>query len=260
MKNLSLRGKRIRLQVYLSHAGIASRRAAEDIIAQGRVSVNGIIITSQGSKVEEGDIVLLDGKPVQPESRLLYLALNKPPGYICSSSDPQGRPLALSLLPKTQERLYNVGRLDYQSCGLIFFTNDGNFASRLGHPGSELEKEYIVEATGVIPDEVADAFNNGITVDDEFYKAKRAEKTGRKTMRIVLVEGKNREIRKVFSHFHLHPALLRRVRIGTVLLGNLPEGSSRPLMEVEINSLRGGASTNSASEYRLSRQKRRNTW
>jgi 23S rRNA pseudouridine2605 synthase len=257
LKNLNLRGKRIRLQVYLSHAGIASRRAAEDIITQGRVSVNGIIITSQGSKVEEGDIVLLDGKPVQPETRLLYLALNKPPGYICSSSDPQGRPLALSLLPKTQERLYNVGRLDYQSCGLIFFTNDGNFASRLGHPSSEFEKEYIVEATGVIPDEVTDAFNNGITVDDDFYKAKRAEKTGRKTMRIVLVEGKNREIRRVFSHFHLHPSLLRRVRIGTILLGDLPEGSSRPLSESEIKALQSGVG---GGFDKLSHQKRRNTW
>ena len=250
MKNSSLRGKRIRLQVYLSHAGVASRRAAEDIIAQGRVSVNGVKITAQGSKVEDGDIVLLDGKPIQPETRLLYLALNKPPGYICSSSDPQGRPLALSLLPKNRERLYNVGRLDFLSCGLIFFTNDGAFANDLGHPSSELEKEYIVEATGVIPDEVAQAFNSGITVEDEYYKAKKAEKIGRKAMRIVLVEGKNREIRRVFSHFHLHPSLLRRVRIGSVRLGDLPEGNSRPLSNDEINALRGGQK----------KEKKENTW
>jgi 23S rRNA pseudouridine2605 synthase len=242
-----LRGKSIRLQVYLSHAGIASRRAAEDIIAQGRVSVNGITITAQGSKVEDGDTVLLDGKPVYPESCLLYFALNKPPGFICSSSDPQGRPLALSLLPKTQERLYNIGRLDFLSCGLIFFTNDGNFAGVLGHPASELEKEYIVEATGIIPDEIIDAFSKGITIEEQFYKAKSAEKTGRKTLRIVLVEGKNREIRRVFSHFHLHPVLLRRVRIGSVLLGNLAEGDSRPLTDDEITALLGV-------------EKRRNTW
>jgi 23S rRNA pseudouridine2605 synthase len=248
---LNLRGKSIRLQVYLSHSGIASRRAAEDIIAQGRVSVNGVTITAQGSKVEEGDTVLLDGKPVSPESRLLYLALNKPPRYICSSSDPQGRPLALSLLPKTQERLYNVGRLDFLSCGLIFFTNDGNFAGALGHPSSELEKEYIVEATGIIQDEVVDAFNAGITIEEQFYKAKNVEKIGRKMLRIVLVEGKNREIRRVFSHFHLHPLKLVRVRIGSVLLGNLPEGSSRPLTESEIASL--GAST-------LGKRKKEYTW
>ena len=235
-----MRGKNIRLQVFLSHAGIASRRAAEEIISQGRVSVNGVKVTSQGCKVEDGDIVLFDGKPVQPENRLLYIALNKPSGYICTSSDPQERPLALSLLPSTiSERLYNVGRLDYQSCGLIFFTNDGSFANRLGHPSSGLEKEYIVEATGIIPDSVPDAFNNGITIEDVYYKAKTAEKTGRKSLRIVLVEGKNREIRRVFSHFHLHPSLLRRVRIGNVLLGNLEEGKSRALTEKEVGCLLG---------------------
>jgi len=233
-----LRGKSIRLQVYLSYSGVASRRAAEEIIACGRVSVNGVVITAQGTKVEEGDIILLDGKPIIPESRLFYLALNKPPGYICSSSDPQGRPLALSLLPASiTERLYSVGRLDFMSCGLIFFTNDGKFASRLGHPSSELEKEYIVEATGVIPDEVAEAFKSGITVEGEYYKAKSAEKTGRKTIRIVLVEGKNREIRRVFSHFHLHPARLRRIRIGSVSIGDLKEGESRPLTQNEIGGL-----------------------
>ena len=241
-KNSSWKEKIIRLQVYLSHAGVASRRAAEDIITGGRVTVNGVKITSQGSKVEEGDIVLLDGKPVNPEKRKLYLALNKPPGYICSSSDPQGRPLALSLLPsEVTERMYSVGRLDFLSCGLIFFTNDGNFASRLGHPRYELEKEYIVEATGVIPDEVAQAFNSGITIDGESYKAKSAEKTGRKTIRIVLVEGKNREIRRVFSHFHLHPALLRRIRIGGVLLGDLAQGFSRSLTQKEKGELYGNS-------------------
>jgi len=238
LKNSNYKGRSIRLQVYLSHAGIASRRAAEEIITQGRVSVNGAIITERGTKVQNNDIILLDGKQIKLEERQFYLALNKPPGYICSSSDPQERPLALSLLPETiTERLYSVGRLDYLSCGLIFFTNDGNFAARLGHPSSELEKEYIVEATGIIPDEVIDAFNNGVTIEDVYYKAKKAEKTGRKTLRIILVEGKNREIRRVFSHFHLHPCLLRRVRIGPVQIGSLPEGTSRPLTEAELLEL-----------------------
>jgi len=235
-----LRENNIRLQVYLSHAGVASRRACEDIIAEGRVFVNGAAVTSAGSKVADGDIVLLDGKPVQPENRRLYLALNKPAGYICTSNDPQGRPLALELLPsQITERLYNVGRLDFLSCGLIFFTNDGNFANRLAHPSCGLEKEYLIEATGIIPDAVIEAFNNGITVEDVNYKAKTAERTGRKTMRIVLVEGKNREIRRVFSHFRLHPALLRRVRIGPVLLGDLQEGKSRALKKDEIDKLTG---------------------
>ena len=176
------------------------------------------------------------------ESKKIYLALNKPSGYICSSSDPQGRPLALSLLPlEIKERLYSVGRLDFLSCGLIFFTNDGDFASRLGHPRFELEKEYVVEATGVIPDEVADAFNRGIEIEGEYYKAKSAEKTGRKIIRVVLVEGKNREIRRVFSHFHLHPARLCRVRIGSVRLGDLKQGSCRSLTQEEIGGLYGNS-------------------
>ncbi|MCL2809333.1 MAG: rRNA pseudouridine synthase [Treponema sp.] len=228
----------MRLQVYLSHAGVASRRAAEDIIAQGRVSVNGIVITTQGSKVQEGDVILLDGKPLFLENRKLYYALNKPPGFICSSSDPQDRPLALSLIPShVTERLYSIGRLDFLSCGLIFFTNDGNFASRLGHPSTALEKEYIVEATGIISDEVIDAFNNGVTIEDVHYKAKSAQRTGRKSLRIILIEGKNREIRRVFSRFHLHPCLLRRVRIGSVQLGTLAEGTCRPLTDKELSNL-----------------------
>jgi 23S rRNA pseudouridine2605 synthase len=234
---LSWRGRSIRLQVFLSHAGVASRRAAEEIIAAGRVSVNGVTITAQGTKVEDGDTVLLDGKSVRPETDKHWVARNKRPGYIGSSGDPQGRPRALSLLPAAKERLYNVGRLDFLSCGLIFFTNDGAFAARLGHPSCGLEKEYIVEATGIIPDEAAAAFCNGINIEGVNYKAKTAEKTGRKTMRIVLVEGKNREIRRVFSHFHLHPSILRRVRIGKVLLGNLPEGGCRPLTNKELSEL-----------------------
>jgi 23S rRNA pseudouridine2605 synthase len=228
-----------RLQVFLAHAGIASRRAAEGIIAAGRVSVNGVAVSAQGSKVFPGDSVMVDGQPVKKESRLIYLALNKPPGYLCSSSDPQGRPLALNLLPQDiSERMYNIGRLDFLSCGLIFFTNDGDFAARLGHPGSGLEKEYLVEATGHIPDEVIAAFQQGITVEGVTYRAQTVARTGSRSLRIVLIEGKNREIRRVFSHFHLHPSRLRRVRIGPVKLGDLAEGESRPLTKQELAALR----------------------
>jgi 23S rRNA pseudouridine2605 synthase len=230
--------KGLRLQVYLAHAGVASRRAAEEIIADGRVSVNGVVIREQGYKVSSGDIVLLDGKEVQTESRQLYLALNKPPGYICSSSDPQGRPLAIDLLPgEIKERLYNVGRLDFMSCGLIFFTNDGEFAARLGHPRSGIEKEYVVEATGHIPDDLIEAFEEGISIEGEHYKAQMIERLDSRTVRVVLVEGKNREIRRVFSHFHLHPFRLRRTRIGPVKLNDLEEGKSRPLRKFELESL-----------------------
>ena len=225
----------LRLQVYLAHAGIASRRASEDIIRTGRVTVNGLAVSALGTKVHEGDIVHLDGKKILLEKHFHYLALNKPSGYLCSSHDPQGRSLALDLLPKTiVERLYNIGRLDYLSSGLIFFTNDGNFAAKLSHPSSKIEKEYLVESTGPIPDIAVEEFLSGIIIDGVQYKALNIVRLGRKCLRVVLIEGKNREIRKVFSYFHLHPSLLRRVRIGTVVLGDLPEGQSRSLSAEEI--------------------------
>jgi 23S rRNA pseudouridine2605 synthase len=238
IENPELKTASVRLQAYLAHAGVASRRASEKLIESGRVKVNGIIVREMGTKVFPADLVLLDGVPVKTESKLRYLALNKPAGYICSSSDPQNRPLALNLLPQEiRERLYNVGRLDFLSCGLILFTNDGDFAACVGHPRSEIEKEYIVEASGVISDEVPLAFSQGIEIEGVLYKAREVEKIGRKIVRICLVEGKNREIRRVFSHFHLHPVKLQRVRIGPVLLGNLRVGESRPLTEQEKERL-----------------------
>ncbi|MDR3249004.1 MAG: RNA-binding S4 domain-containing protein, partial [Treponema sp.] len=175
----------LRLQAYLAHAGIASRRAAEKLITDGRVQVNGQVVTVLGAKVNAGDLVCFDGRPVQVESRFRYLALHKPPGYICSSFDPQGRPLALELLaPDIRERLYNVGRLDFRSSGLILFTNDGDFAAKVSHPSAGIEKEYLVEATGVIPDEVVDAFTQGVVIEGVRYQALEIEKTGRKSLRV----------------------------------------------------------------------------
>ena len=237
--NLTVKRDGIRLQVYLSRAGIASRRAAEKLISQGRVSINGRCIFAMGEKVLPGDEVLLDGKPIKPETRLHYLVLNKPENYICSSSDPQGRPLARDLLLSIPERLYNVGRLDFRSSGLIIFTNDGNFSARISHPSSEIQKEYLVVSSVPIPDRVIEDFTRGVLVEGVLYRALEAEKTSSRSMRLVMIEGKNREIRRVFSHFHLHPEKLQRIRIGPVKLGYLKEGESRPLTTIEINELLG---------------------
>jgi 23S rRNA pseudouridine2605 synthase len=227
----------LRLQVYLAHAGAASRRGGEKLITQGRVTVNGKVVSALGAKVLPGDEVRLDGNPVIIESRLHYLALNKPPGYICSSRDPQNRPLALDLLPPCGERLYNVGRLDFLSSGLMLFTNDGAFAAKISHPASEIEKEYLVESTVPIPRSMVEEFAGGVLIDGILYRAGEIEKTGRCSLRIVLIEGKNREIRRVFSHFHLHAKMLRRIRIGPVELGGLEEGRCRPLGSAEIEAL-----------------------
>ena len=231
--------KEMRLQVYLAHAGAASRRTAEKLITQGRVKVNGRLILNMGEKVFPHDNVLLDNKPLKLETRFHYLVLNKPEGYICASSDTHGRPLALDLLPPVSERLYNVGRLDFRSSGLIIFTNDGDFSARVAHPGSEIEKEYIVESTVPIPDRLAEDFTKGILLDNILYRAIKAEKTGHKTFRVIIVEGKNREIRRVFSFFRLHPKTLTRIRIGPVEIGDLKQGESRPLKNREIKEFMG---------------------
>ena len=225
----------VRLHVYLAHAGVASRRAAEKLIAEGRITVNDQQITTPGEKVLSADEVRVDGKAVKTESRLLYLVLNKPPLYITSSFDPQQRPLALDLLPPCPERLYSVGRLDYRSSGLIIFTNDGDFAARVAHPSAEIEKEYLVESSGPIPDKAVEEFSRGLVIEGVLYRAREIERTGRRSLRVVLVEGKNREIRRVFSHFHLHPEKLQRIRIGKVCIDSLKEGESRPLTGEELS-------------------------
>jgi 23S rRNA pseudouridine2605 synthase len=228
----------MRLQVFLARGGIASRRACEKLILEGRVAINGLSVNELGIKVAPSDIVTLDGRTISPEKTMHYIVLNKPPRFICTQKDPQNRPLARDLLPAViRERLYNVGRLDFLSSGLIFFTNDGQFARRLSHPSSRIEKEYFVESANPIPPALAEQFEAGITIEGERYKANYIELLGWKTLKIVLTEGKNREIRRVFSHFNIHPVTIRRIRIGPVLLGNLPEGRARPLTEDELRRL-----------------------
>lgn len=228
----------IRLQLYLARCGAASRRACEVFIAEGRVSVNGKIVSAAGTKVCETDEVRLDGVIMRPESRRLYILLHKPAGYVCSMADEKGRKTAASLLaPHFSERLYNVGRLDMFSSGLIIFTNDGEFAKRLSHPSSGIEKEYIVKTTVPVPAELAERFQKGIRIEGIFYKCRTAEVISARTVKIVLVEGKNREIRRVFEHFEIPIRSLTRIRIGSVRMDNLAEGAFRELTENECRLL-----------------------
>ena len=228
----------MRLQVYLAHAGVASRRACEKIIAEGRVSVNGTLVTDMGSKVHAGDTVLLDGKPVHPEARKCYVLLNKPAGFVCTLSDEKGRPTAADLLKETySERLYNIGRLDMFSSGAILFTNDGDFAAKIEHPSAQIEKEYVIETTQDFPPELLTRFERGIRVDGIFYKCRSAAAINRRKLRIVLVEGKNREIRRVLDSFNCTIKRLVRVRIGNLELGTLKAGEFRDLTAKERQAL-----------------------
>ena len=145
----------IRLQVYLARCGVASRRASENLILNGRVSVDGKIVTELGTKVSGKEKICLDGKQIFPEAEKRYILLNKPEGYVCSLADEKDRPIAASLLKDTYtERLYNIGRLDMLSGGAILFTNDGDFSAKVEHPSSEIEKEYEVITVFEYPDEV----------------------------------------------------------------------------------------------------------
>jgi pseudouridylate synthase len=228
----------MRLQVYLAHAGVASRRACEKIIAEGRVSVNGTLVIDMGSKVRTDDTVLLDGKPVHPEARKCYVLLNKPAGFVCTLSDEKGRPTAADLLKETySERLYNIGRLDMFSSGAILFTNDGDFAAKIEHPSAQIEKEYVIETTQDFPPELLTRFERGIRVDGIFYKCRSAAAVNRRKLRIVLVEGKNREIRRVLDSFNCTIKRLVRVRIGNLELGTLKAGEFRDLTAKERQAL-----------------------
>ena len=229
----------IRLQAYLARSGVASRRAAERIILEGRVAINGSIVRELGTKVGEGDSVELDGHSVHLEERKRYILLNKPAGYLSSMSDPEGRPLAFDLLKgRVAERVYNVGRLDQWSAGLLLFTNDGDLAARIGHPSGGIEKEYEFTADGPLSDEFFVAIRRGLTIEGVLYRAHAAERTGPVSGRVVLVEGKNREIRRILEASGRRALSLRRVRIGPLILGDLADGAFRDLTPSEIESLR----------------------
>lgn len=228
----------LRLQVYLARCGIASRRASEAYIIAGRVSVNGEQVTELGTKVEKNDIVFVDGKKIQLEENKRYVLLHKPAGFVCSAKDEKGRQSALDLLkPHFSERLFTIGRLDMFSSGLLLLTNDGEFAAKLSHPSSGIEKEYIVVATSPFPKELPASFTKGLRIDDVFYKAKEAELQNPFTMRVVLVEGKNREIRRVCDYFEVIIKRLVRTKIAFLTLDGLDVGSFRELNSAELAQL-----------------------
>ena len=228
----------VRLQKYLAHCGVASRRASEKLILDGRVSVNGEVVTELGTKVKESDKIAVDGNEVHLESQKRYVVLNKPAGFVCSSSDEKGRAVAGDLLKdKYPERLYNVGRLDMYSKGMILFTNDGEFAEKLSHPSSQIEKEYIVETSQDVPEDFPNNFRKGFRIDGVFYRCARCYILKPRKVKIVLVEGKNREIRNVLDHFDIGTKSLVRVRIGNVLLGDLKPGDCRDLTKEEVQGL-----------------------
>ena len=231
----------IRLQKYLSEAGVASRRAGEALIRAGKVEVNGQIVRTLGTKVSPvTDEVAIEGVPIQLK-RKLYLAVHKPRGHVCTRRDDKGRPMLNDLLPEEWRHCYSVGRLDRESEGLIFVTNDGEFALRMTHPRHEVRKVYVADIKGRVPEPVLGKLTRGVTHRGERLEAKSAKllssNNTRSEVELELAEGKNREVRRLFMALGLKVTRLVRVRIGPIWLGELRAGKWRTLTDTEIKTL-----------------------
>lgn len=232
-----------RLHKIIANAGIASRRQAEDLIREGRVTVNGEVITKLGTKAdEEKDHIKVDGKLIRKKARDIYLVLNKPKGYISTLDDPERRPTVADLLKGVRGRVYPVGRLDFNSEGLILFTNDGNLAHRLTHPSHEVTKTYLVKVDGVLSDEEINRIKKGVMLEDGLTAPapiKRIRRTDENSwVEITIHEGRKRQVRRMFEKIGHYVLKLKRIRIANLELGDLPSGSYRFLTDEEIASLK----------------------
>jgi 23S rRNA pseudouridine2605 synthase len=231
-----------RLQKLLAHAGIASRRKAEQLILEGRVTVNGAVVTELGTKADpERDHIKVDGKRVGAPERLVYLAMNKPKNVMSTVSDPQGRQTVIDLLRGVKQRVYPVGRLDYASDGLLLLTNDGEFAKRITSAASHVTKTYVVKANGPLTLEQEQQFRDGVPL-----AGKRTAPAGLKLIQraespwyeVRLIEGRQNQIRLMFKHFGRLVEKLRRVKIGFLELGSLKPGEFRHLAPAEVARFR----------------------
>ena len=205
------------------------------MIQHGRVTLNGVPVIRMGEKVFLKDVVTLDGKKVTPSSKRIYLAVHKPRGFICANSDPEGRPLVSQLFSSAiRERLFHVGRLDFLSTGLILYTNDGEFTKIVSHPQAQVEKEYLVETGRAVEEDFLRQYSKGMRVGDITYRCKSFVLRGPHSAIITLTEGKNRELRNVFTSRNIRLKRVHRLRIGPVTLRGIPPGHFRRLTEREV--------------------------
>ena len=231
----------MRLQKYMALCGAASRRKAEEYIRAGRVTVNSSVVRDMGIIVEDKDIVTLDGKVLKPEKEKVYILLNKPQGYISTANEQFGRPSVLDLVGEINERIYPVGRLDYDTSGLMILTNDGDFTSKITHPSNKIQKIYEAKLRQVPTNDEINAFKNGLKIDD--YITSEAEFEIVRTedsfsiAKITIHEGRNRQVRKMCETIGYPVLGLKRVQIGPILINGLSEGKWRHLNKSEVSSL-----------------------
>ncbi|MEA5031741.1 MAG: pseudouridine synthase [Sphaerochaeta sp.] len=232
----------IRLQSYLAKSGFGSRRSCETLISEGRVSVNTRIVVELGTKVAADDVVMVDDILAEPADRTFYYALNKPKGYVCTNYDPNEKLYARDLITIPENNLlFHVGRLDKESSGLILYTNDGDVAQKIMHPSSQIEKEYAIMTNEPINRADLDEALRGIYIDSQKpYTIKHFKLQSKRWVLVTLTEGKNRELRKIFSYFGYTIQRLVRIRIGPIQLEDLAEGRYRPVTKAEITALLEG--------------------
>jgi len=232
----------VRINKYLRDASYGSRRGVEELIEQGKVKVNGNIVRDLAFDVSNNDVVEVDGKIITGEKAMTYVIMNKPKGYITTKSDDKGRKTVMQLLPANMAGLFPVGRLDYNTEGLLLFTNDGELANHLTAPKNKVRKKYIATIKGDVQDIELNAVRNGF-----YYKGVRYGKCecriknkqqGTTKVEIVITEGKNHEIRNMFEYLHKDLHLLKRVAIGDLMLTGLNRGEYRKLSNAEVQYLK----------------------
>ncbi len=227
----------MRLNRFLAAAGVGSRRKCDELIAAGRVTINGRVCTNFSAQPDERDHVKADGKLLHLE-RAMTIALHKPAGFVSSRSDPNARDTIFDLLPPKFPRLFNIGRLDAQSEGLLLLTNDGNFAQQLTHPRFKIEKEYEVTLDRQWDREHAQKLLRGIFLDGQRAQVARIHSIGPTRLRVVLRQGINQQIRRMFYAVGYEVKRLVRVRIGNLRLGDLPRGQWRALSKTQLDALK----------------------
>lgn len=227
----------MRLQKFLSAAGVCSRRTGEALIKAGRVRVNGAVVREMGTKVDSSaDAVQVDGKPVRMETPKVYIVLNKPVGYVTSCRHP-GERIVLDLID-LPERLFPVGRLDKDSTGLLLLTNDGALHNVLSHPSFDHEKEYDVTVGRPISDAALETMASGMVIMGRKTRPAKIRRMGENRFRIILKEGRNRQIRRMVEGVGENVTALKRIRVANIRIGNLPEGKWRHLNDKEVELLK----------------------
>ena len=231
----------MRLNKYIAQSGVASRRKADELTLAGKVKINGVVMDQPGYDVQEGDVVTVNGQDIRPEKKMVYIVLNKPKGFVTTAKDDQDRPTVMDLVTDIEERIFPIGRLDYNTTGMLLMTNDGDLAYRLTHPKHHVYKTYRARVNGILSMDKAERLRRGVDIGGFVTSKSKVEilKHGDHStiVEIQIYEGKNRQVRKMFASVGNKVIDLERIAIGDLHLGHLKSGHWRKLTQREIEYL-----------------------